>query len=103
MNSLHILHQKRNYPVDFNQLSKDAIIPSVGNIMPVTSRIDGLCFSLCRKSDSGGLCKCANYLVKSDADWNNILDMASKPGVVFDSEGNSVTLSNDGIDKEPLF
>jgi len=40
----------------------------------------------------------ANYLVKSDADWAHILDMASKPGL--DADEN--VLDDDGIDGKAI-
>lgn len=100
----HILHQKRNYPVDFNQLSKGRYNPigwqyysnsqaaSLGFVSPYAgSQIQEDFVEII-----------ANYLVKSDAQWNNILLMASKPGVVVDENGNDEILPDDGIDGQAL-
>ena len=99
----HILHQKRNYPVDFNQLSKGRYNPigwqyysnsqaaSLGFVSPYAgSQIQEDFVEII-----------ANYLVKSDAEWNNILLMASKPGVVIENN-KEVILPDDGIDGQAL-
>ena len=96
----HILHQKRNYPVDFNQLSKgrynpigwqyytDSQAASMGFVSPYAgSQIQEDFVEII-----------ANYLVKSDADWNNILLMASQPGKDYQGE----TLADDGVDGKAL-
>lgn len=92
----HILHQKRNYPVEFNQISKGLYNPlgwqnqttseaaTIGFVSPYASS----------QIQEDFVEVIANYLVKSDADWNNILLMASKPGV----NGSGVTLPDDGVD-----
>ena len=100
----HILHQKKSYPVEFNQLSKGHYNPigwqyysnsqaaSMGFVSPYAgSQIQEDFVEII-----------ANYLVKSDADWNNTLLMASKPGIVLDSKGNAVTLADDGIDGKAI-
>ena len=96
----HILHQKRNYPVDFNQLSKGRYNPigwqnytasqaaSMGFVSPYAGS----------QIQEDFVEVIANYLVKSDADWNNILLMASKPGL--NNQGD--TLANDGVDGKVL-
>jgi len=78
----HILHQKKNYPVEFNQISKGLYNP-----LGWQDRSDSEAASLGFVSPYAGsqiredfVEVIANYLVKSDADWNNILLMASKPG-----------------------
>jgi len=96
----HILHQKRNYPVDFKQLSKgrynpigwqyytDSQAASMGFVSPYAgSQIQEDFVEII-----------ANYLVKSDADWAHILDMASKPGL--DADEN--VLDDDGIDGKAI-
>jgi len=96
----HILHQKKNYPVEFSQLSKGLYDPlgwqnksasvaaSLGFVSPYAS-------SQIREDFVEVI---ANYLVKSDADWNNILDMASKAGV----DNYGVTQADDGVDGKAI-
>ena len=95
----HILHQKKNYPVEFNQISKGLYNP-----LGWQDRTDSEAASLGFVSPYAGsqiredfVEVIANYLVKSDADWNNILLMASKPGVK-----NGVTLADDGVDGKAI-
>lgn len=96
----HILHQKRSYPEDFNLLSKgkynpigwqnytDSQAASMGFVSPYAgSQVQEDFVEII-----------ANYLVKSDADWNKILDMASKPGK--DWQGNDLT--DDGVNGREL-
>lgn len=96
----HILHQKKNYPVEFNQVSKGLYNPlewqnrtaseaaSLGFVSPYAG-------SQIREDFVEVI---ANYLVKSDADWNNILLLASKPGV----NSSGVTLPDDGVDGKAI-
>jgi substrate import-associated zinc metallohydrolase lipoprotein len=96
----HILHQKKNYPVEFGQLSKGLYDPlgwqnktsseaaSLGFVSPYAS-------SQIREDFVEVI---ANYLVKSDSDWNNILDMASKAGV----DNSGVTQADDGVDGKAI-
>ncbi|MDD2799643.1 MAG: putative zinc-binding metallopeptidase [Bacteroidales bacterium] len=91
----HILHQKKNYPIEFAAFSKgnynplgwqtksDSEAASQGFVSPYASSQV--------KEDFVEVI--ANYLVKSDADWNNLLDMASKPGI----NKAGTTLPDDGI------
>ncbi len=96
----HILHQKRNYPVEFGQLSKGLYNPlGWQNLSDSEAATKGFV------SPYGGsqiredfVEIIANYLVKSDADWNNILLMASKPGSYEDGNGKIIVLPDDGID-----
>ena len=96
----HILHQKKNYPVEFNQISKGLYNPlgwqdrtaseaaTLGFVSPYAG-------SQIREDFVEVI---ANYLVKSDADWNNILLLASKPGV----NSNGATLADDGVDGKAI-
>ncbi|MFZ4726917.1 MAG: zinc-binding metallopeptidase [Paludibacter sp.] len=93
---MHILHQKKMYPIEFAQISK-------GNYNPLgwQSRTTSAAASLGFVSPYGGSQEredfveiIANYLVKSDADWNTILELSSAPGL--DIYGK--TLPDDGID-----
>jgi substrate import-associated zinc metallohydrolase lipoprotein len=91
----HILHQKRNYPVEFGLISQ-------GNYNPISwqYKTDSLAATLgfvspyaASQNREDFVEVIANYLVKSDAQWDNILQLASQPGV---SLGDS--LPDDGID-----
>ncbi len=92
----HILHQKRNYPVEFKEISKGLYNP-VGWQNRTASEAATLGFV----SPYGGsqiqedfVEIIANYLVKSDTDWNSILLMASRRGV----DGYGKELPDDGVD-----
>jgi len=96
----HILHQKRNYPVEFGLISQGKYNP-----LGWQERTESEAATLGFVSAYAGSQKredfveiIANYLVKSDADWNNILIMASNPGVDY----YGVTLPDDGIDGQAL-
>jgi len=92
----HILHQKKNYPVEFTQISKGLYDP-LGWQYKTASEAATLGFvsSYSRSQIREDFVEIiANYLVKSDADWNNILDMASKPGVDY----SGAIQADDGID-----
>ncbi len=96
----HILHQKRNYPVEFGLISQgkynplgwqyitDSEAASKGFVSPYAASQN--------REDFVEII--ANYLVKTDAQWNNILLMASKPGE--DYEGK--VLPDDGINGEAV-
>lgn len=92
----HILHQKRLYPVEFGLISQgkynplgwqyktDSEAATLGFVSPYAGS----------QNREDFVEVIANYLVKSDAQWNAILDRASLPGVDYD--GN--ILPDDGID-----
>lgn len=93
---IHILHQKKMYPIEFAQISK-------GNYNPLgwQSRTSSQAASMGFVSSYGGSQEredfveiIANYLVKSDTDWNTILELSTQPGL--DIYGKS--LPDDGID-----
>lgn len=92
----HILHQKRNYPVDFGLISQGKYNP-----LGWQDKTDSEAATLGFVSAYAGSQNredfvevIANYLVKSDEQWANILTMASQPGVNYYDE----TLPDDGID-----
>jgi substrate import-associated zinc metallohydrolase lipoprotein len=100
----HILHQKRNYPVEFGLISQGKYNP-----LGWQYRTDSEAATLGFVSPYAGSQNredfveiIANYLVKSDAQWNNILLMASQNGVTTDAQGNTITLPDDGIDGKAL-
>lgn len=92
----HILHQKRNYPVEFGLISQgkynplgwqyktDSEAATLGFVSPYAGS----------QNREDFVEVIANYLVKSDAQWDAILQLASQPGV--DYEGK--VLPDDGID-----
>ncbi|MEA4937031.1 MAG: putative zinc-binding metallopeptidase [Paludibacter sp.] len=92
----HILHQKRNYPVEFGLISQgkynplgwqyktDSEAATLGFVSPYAGS----------QNREDFVEVIANYLVKSDAQWDAILQLASQPGVDYD--GN--ILPDDGID-----
>lgn len=92
---MHILHQKKIYPIEFGQISK-------GNYNPLgwQSRTSSQAASMGFVSPYGGSQEredfvelIANYLVKSDEDWNRILELSDAPGL--DTYGK--VLPDDGI------
>jgi substrate import-associated zinc metallohydrolase lipoprotein len=96
----HILHQKRNYPVEFGTLSKGTYSP-----LGWQSKTDSEAASLGFVSPYGSSQTredfveiIANYLVKNDADWDNILLMASKNGL----NNKGIELPDDGVDGKAL-
>lgn len=92
----HILHQKRNYPVEFGMISQgkynplgwqyksDSEAATMGFITPYAGSQN--------REDFVEII--ANYLVRSDAEWNAILQIASQPGIDF----AGYVLPDDGID-----
>ena len=100
----HILHQKRTYPVEFGLISlgkynplgwqyiTDSEAASKGFVSPYAGSQN--------REDFVEII--ANYLVKTDAQWNNILLMASQHGKGYNSEGELVTLPDDGIKGDVL-
>jgi substrate import-associated zinc metallohydrolase lipoprotein len=100
----HILHQKRTYPVEFGLISlgkynplgwqyiTDSEAASKGFVSPYAGSQN--------REDFVEII--ANYLVKTDAQWNNILLMASQNGQGYNSEGELVTLPDDGIKGDVL-
>ncbi len=91
----HILHQKRNYPVEFGLISQgkynplgwqyktDSEAATLGFVSPYAGSQN--------REDFVEII--ANYLVKSDTQWSDILALASQPGI--DMYGD--TIPDDGI------
>ena len=100
----HILHQKKGYPKEFNLLS-----PGFYEPFSWQERPDEIAHSLGFASRYGGSANqedfveiIANYIVKTDAQWAEILEQASKEWqIVLDKNGELVTLS-DGVDGKAL-
>lgn len=96
----HILHQKRNYPVEFGLISQGKYNPlgwqhrtnseaaTLGFVSPYAGSQN--------REDFVEII--ANYLVKSDTQWEAILQLASQPGI--DQSGN--VLPDDGIDGKAI-
>lgn len=92
----HILHQKRTYPVEFGLISQgqynplgwqyktDSEAATLGFVSPYAGS----------QNREDFVEVIANYLVKSDAQWDHILELASQPGI--DYEG--IVVPDDGID-----
>ncbi len=101
----HILHQKRNYPIEFGLISQGKYNP-----LGWQERTDSEAATLGFVSPYAGSQNredfveiIANYLVKTDAQWDSILEMASKPGV--DSYGKILpddNIKGDEIIKQKL-
>ncbi len=100
----HILHQKRNYPVEFGLISQ-------GNYNPLgwQYRTDSEAATLGFVSPYAGSQNredfveiIANYLVKTDTQWNSILEVASQNGKTYNAEYKLVELPDDGIDGKAL-
>lgn len=98
----HILHQKKTYPREFNEISishyepfkwqdRDVrIAASLGFVSPYGSS----------QTQEDFVEIIANYIVKTDADWNQILDWASKGwGPASESNASIVEQTDqDGVD-----
>jgi len=96
----HILHQKRNYPVEFGLISQGKYNP-LGWQYRTTSEAASMGFvspyaGSQNREDFVEII--ANYLVKTDAQWNEILTMAANPGLDYYGE----ELPDDGIDGKVL-
>jgi len=96
----HILHQKKKYPADFGLISQGYYSP-----LGWQYRTDSEAATLGFVSPYAGSQNredfvevIANYLVKTDTEWNHILDLASQAGV----NSSSVTLADDGIDGKAI-
>lgn len=98
----HILHQTKSYPVEFNLISyknydpyswqdrDDRIAWSLGFVSPYAS-------SQTREDFVEVI---ANYIVKTDAQWNNILTQAAKGWTVDKTSGRPVvvvSVDSDGV------
>ena len=96
----HILHQKRNYPVEFGLISQgkynplgwqyktDSEAATLGFVSPYAGSQN--------REDFVEII--ANYLVKSDTQWSDILELASQPGI--DMYGD--TIPDDGINGQAI-
>jgi substrate import-associated zinc metallohydrolase lipoprotein len=96
----HILHQKRNYPLEFGLISKgkynplgwqyktDSEAATLGFVTPYAGS----------QNREDFVEVIANFLIKSDQQWNDLLKLASLPGV--DIYGN--TLPDDGLDGKAI-
>ena len=92
----HILHQKKKYPSEFGLISKgnysplgwqymtDSVAASMGFVSPYAGSQN--------REDFVEII--ANYLVKTDAQWNDILRMASNK----EKNSQGLILPDDGID-----
>jgi substrate import-associated zinc metallohydrolase lipoprotein len=96
----HILHQKRNYPVEFGLISQGQYNP-----LGWQEKTDSEAATLGFVSPYAGSQNredfveiIANYLVKTDSQWNNILMLANQPGVDYYGK----ILPDDGIDGKAL-
>ena len=104
----HILHQTKSYPKEFNLISfkyyepfswqdrPERVVESLGFVSPYGSS----------QTREDFLEIIANYIVKTDAQWNTILDNASKgwekDGIteskIMTSDTTFIPIDNDGID-----
>lgn len=97
----HILHQTKNWPVDFNLISYKNYDPYSWQ-----ERTDEEAWSLGFASPYGSsqvredfVEIIANYIVKSDAQWNNILTNAAKGWKVDEASGDLIESDDaDGVD-----
>ncbi len=96
----HILHQTKNYPVDFNLISYKNYDPYSWQDRP-----DKIAWSLGFASPYGGSQTredfveiIANYIVKTDAQWNEMLLNASKDWELDESLGYGEVVESDESD-----
>ena len=82
----HILHQTRSYPQDFAAISPGDYDPSGWQTVPdSTANRTGFVTSYAMSEVREDFVETiANYIVKSDEEWNNMLETASR-GIVRDS------------------
>lgn len=93
----HIMHQTKNWPVEFNLISYKNYDPYGWQ-----ERDDRIAWSLGFASPYGGSQTredfveiVANYIVKTDAQWNNIMTNAAKGWKVDETQGGIVLESED--------
>jgi substrate import-associated zinc metallohydrolase lipoprotein len=100
----HILHQKRNYPIEFGLISQGKYNPlGWQNITDSVAASKGFVSPYAGSQNREDFVEIiANYLVKSDDQWNSILDMASKTSFAYNSSGKLEPLPDDGIDGKAL-
>jgi len=91
----HILHQKRQYPTEFGLISQGKYNPLGWQYMTDSeAATKGFVSTYAGSQNREDFVEIiANYLVKSDAQWNNILSIAALPGVDYSGK----TLPDDGI------
>lgn len=99
----HILHQKKVYPKEFNEISTSHYEPKNWQ-----DRDERVVASLGFASPYGGsetredfVEIIANYIVKPDADWNQLLEWASKGwDVTLDAYGKPVSVTEAAEDRD---
>ena len=87
----HILHQQKTYPKEFETFTAGYYDPTGWQFRTLSEAASIGCVSTYGSSqpreDFAEII--ANYIVKSDAQWNAIVELASKPGI--DASGQVVT------------
>ena len=102
----HILHQKKTYPKEFETYTAGYYDPMGWQYRTLSEAASLGCVSPYASSQprEDFVEVIANYIVKTDAQWNAILDLAAKPGI--DASGqvvtNNLTLRGDEIIKIKL-
>ena len=92
----HILNQKRNYPIEFAAISEGYYNSLNWTSMTATQAASlGFVTAYAGSEEHEDFVETlANYLIKTDAQWNDLLDIASKPGI----DATGVDLPDDGVD-----
>jgi len=87
----HILHQKRNYPVEFGLISQGKYNPLGWQYVSESEAAQlGFVSPYAGSQNREDFVEIiANYLVKSDEQWNNILLMATRKEIL-DAQGNPI-------------
>ena len=102
----HILHQQRTYPKEFETFTAGYYDPTGWQFRTLSEAASLGCVSPYGSSQprEDFVEIIANYIVKSDAQWNMILDLAAKPGI--DASGqvvpNNLKMRGDEIIKAKL-
>ena len=102
----HILHQQKTYPKEFENFTAGYYDPVGWQFRTLSEAASLGCVSPYGSSQSREdfVEIIANYIVKTDAQWNTILNLASKPGI--DASGqvvpNNLKLRGDEIIKAKL-
>ena len=100
----HILHQKKTYPKEFESFTAGYYDPMGWQFRSLSEAASIGCVSPYASSQprEDFVEIIANYIVKSDAQWNAILELAAKPGI--DTSGQVVpeNLEGDVIIKAKL-
>ena len=102
----HILHQRKTYPKEFETYTAGYYDPTGWYLRSLSEAASIGCVSPYGSSQprEDFVEIIANYIVKTDAQWNAIMNLASKPGIDFNGQvvPNNLKMRGDEIIKAKL-